>query len=303
MTARILFILVGMIISTINAELFGSNYNDNYLIKQCSQDTFQTIFFEVTSPENDHVSYLFGTHHAFGESFFDSLYIAKRKLLESDILIKENLNIPGHLMEDIINKRNKITKWSKYLDKKDYRYVEEIFSNSEVDLHKVTPTELNVILSRVYRIKVCKSKTSTDPHDSLDDSIAGIAKKNNLEVIGLETTEEQLELIRKDVAGMPRKVHKKRLARLIERMRSGNTNHCPEIETYIKMDYDYKLDQPCQNKLILTDRNNNWMPVIENHLKTNNCFIAVGLSHLMFDCGLITQLKERGFKVTPIPVK
>ena len=45
------------------------------------------------------------------------------------------------------------------------------------------------------------------------------------------------------------------------------------------------------------------MQTIPGYLETNNCFIIVGLSHLMYACGLINQLRERGFTLTPINVK
>jgi uncharacterized protein YbaP (TraB family) len=42
---------------------------------------------------------------------------------------------------------------------------------------------------------------------------------------------------------------------------------------------------------------------INNFLENRNCFIAVGLSHLMYKCGLINQLKELGYTITPIEIK
>lgn len=32
-------------------------------------DSINTVLFKVTSSNNNHVSYLFGTHHAFGKVF------------------------------------------------------------------------------------------------------------------------------------------------------------------------------------------------------------------------------------------
>jgi hypothetical protein len=41
-------------------------------------DSINTVLFKVTSSKNNHVSYLFRTHHAFGKVFFDSLTIANQ---------------------------------------------------------------------------------------------------------------------------------------------------------------------------------------------------------------------------------
>ena len=265
--------------------------------------TYNTILFKVIHPNNNKISYLFGTHHAFGNSFFNSLQNATDALKKSDLLIKENLNITGHLAEDIINKRTSTTKWLRYLSKENFEFVNNIFSSSKVDINKMTPTELNTFLNRYYKEKVCLSKQSTDDYLSLDDYIGTVAEKFQLELIGLETTEFQIELINQDVQGMPRKVHKKRLLSIISRIKSNRSDNCSEIDWYRNMDFDYKLDSPCKNTLVLTDRNNKWMNQIQEYLKSNNCFIAVGLSHLMFECGLINQLKNLGYTITPISVK
>lgn len=271
--------------------------------KDSIQDLFQTVLFEIRSPDTDQVSYLFGTHHAFGKTFFDSLHVAKEKLLSSEIMIKENLDIPGRMIEDIVNKRTKTTKWLRYLSQEDYQYVKEVFSKSQVDLQRLTPTELYVVLDRFYRTSVCHSKTASDPYMSLDDYMASVAAQHDIPLMGLETTEEQLAIIDQDVRGMPRKVHKKRLLRLIQRIQTENTQLCAEIEKYKRMDYDYRLDQPCRNALMLTNRNNKWMPQITQQLEKKSCFIAVGLSHLMFECGLIRQLRALGYSIIPVPVK
>lgn len=262
-----------------------------------------TVLYEVTHPGTQKVSYLFGTHHAFGSSFFNGLQNATDALLASDILIKENLNIPGHLAEDIINGRTKITKWSKYLSREDLAFVQDIFSSSAVNIGKMTPTELYAFLTRYYKKSICLGEDPSDGYFSLDDYIGSVAETHQLQLVGLETTEAQIELINKDVQGMPRKVHKKRLAGLMKRIRSGRNDHCAEIDWYRNMDFDFKFGQACQNTLLLTDRNNAWMDQLEGHLQQNDCFIAVGLSHLMFECGLIRQLSRLGYTIVPVALK
>lgn len=58
---------------------------------------FNTIMFKISSDKNDKISYLFGTHHAFGKAFFDSLPEANKALSASEVLLKENLNVPGQM--------------------------------------------------------------------------------------------------------------------------------------------------------------------------------------------------------------
>ncbi|WP_313783524.1 TraB/GumN family protein [Flagellimonas profundi] len=112
-----------------------------------------------------------------------------------------------------------------------------------------------------------------------------------------------MELINKDVEGMPRKLHKRRLTNIIHKIRTKNSDDCAETDWYNRMEIDYQLSKPCGNSFVLTDRNNEWMKKISELLKTNNCFIAVGLSHLMYECGLINQLENIGYTIAPMKVK
>lgn len=272
-------------------------------IKINKDSAINTVLFKVTSFNNNHVSYLFGTHHAFGKIFFDSLTIANQALASSELLIKENLNIPGEMAEDIINRRSEITQWKKYLSKEDLTYIDNLFTTSPTDYYKITPTEMYVFLNRHFKQQVCLNKGTDDASLSLDDYIASKAVEQNIELYGLETTEEQINLINKDVEGMPRKNHKRRLSNIIEKIKVRNTNDCQETNWYSEMAVDYQMNVPCRNSLILTDRNNKWMKKICDLLEEKNCFVAVGLSHLMYGCGLINQLTELGYTITPIEVK
>ncbi len=262
-----------------------------------------TVLYRVTHTESGHVSYLFGTHHAFGKPFFDSLRFAGEAVRSSGMLIKENLNIPGHLAEDIINQRSSATKWKRYLDRENEAYIRGLFSSSNLQFDKMTPAELFAFLTRYYKEQVCIGKDPDATYFSLDDYIETVARQHQLEVVGLETSEEQVFLINEDVKGMPRKVHKRRIENMIHRLRTESVDHCAEIDWYRNMDFDFRFDQPCQNALVLTDRNENWMVQLRAYLSSENCFVAVGLSHLMFECGLIRQLADSGYQIESIPVK
>ena len=276
------------------------------LIAQTSRaDTLRTntVLYKITHPQNQHISYLFGTHHAFDKPFFESLVNAKDALLSSEVCIKENLNIPGHLAVDIINNRTGNTRWKKYVSAEDHSFILNLFSSSGLQFDKMTPAELFAFLTRHYKERICVEKDPNAAYFSLDDYIGSLARKSGLQVIGLETSEDQVAMINQDVAGMPRKVHRKRIAGMIERIQQGTRDQCGEIEWYRNMNFDYKLDQPCRNKLLLIDRNKSWLRQLRNHFSSSDCFVAVGMSHLMFDCGLIRQLQEAGYMISPVYVR
>lgn len=292
---RIYFLIFLSLLST----QFGfAQTNDNK-----HSDSINTIFFKITSPNNHHVSYLFGTHHAFGKEFFDSLAIANQAFASSELLIKENLTIPGETAEDIINSRTEITPWKKYFSKEELAFIDSLFAKSPTDYHKMTAPEMYAFLNRHFKQQVCLNKSENDTSLSLDDYIGSLAIEHKIDLLGLETTEEQITLINQDVEGMPLRTHKRRLANIIEKIKTDSLNNCEETNWYSQMEIDYQLNTPCRNALVLTDRNNSWMKEITDSIEKKDCFIAVGLSHLMYECGLINQLTALGYSITPIKVK
>ncbi len=61
---------------------------------------------------------------------------------------------------------------------------------------------------------------------------------------------------------------------------------------------DAKEEFPVLFKDLFVDRNNNWVPAIEQYLTTPETeFILVGVGHLVGEEGVIAQLKERGYAV------
>ncbi|MCK0192503.1 TraB/GumN family protein [Arenibacter sp. F20364] len=273
-----------------------------FVLGQTNRDTLlnKTVLFKITDANSSKTSYLFGTHHAFGKLFFDSLTVANKALSSSDILIRENLDIPGHTAEEIINNRKEVLNWHRYLNQRDLTFLKNLFSKSPTDFNKMSPAEMYVFLNRHFKQQVCLNKSAVDTSLSLDDYISFKAHEQNIELYGLETIESQIELINKDVEGMPRRTHKRRLSNIIDKIRNENANECGETDWYSQMEIDFRLNEPCTNTLVLTDRNNTWIKTIRDLLKKKNCFIAVGLSHLMYQCGLINQLQGIGYSVTPI---
>ncbi|MFD2892782.1 TraB/GumN family protein [Flavobacterium chuncheonense] len=287
-TTFLLFVLTSTLLFGQNSAVFDNN---------------KTLLFKVTKENSNKETYLFGTHHALGKSFFDSLPIANEALESSEIAIFESLNIPGQMFPDIVSKRTTTTDWEKYFNKEDYTFIKALLQNSNTDYTKMTPTEMYTFLNRHHKQYICKKRAEGDTSFTLDDYIVSRAKDFNLKVIGLETTANQIKWINQDVEGMPRRTHKKRLSYAVNRIRTKDTSSCQEINWFTNLNIDLQLDKPCLNSLMLTDRNARWMETIKSLIETNNCFIAVGFSHYWYECGLINQLMNLGYKIEPVQLK
>lgn len=266
-------------------------------------DNNETLLYKVTKLNSNKITYLFGTHHALGKSFFDSLPVAENALKSSEIAMFENVDVPGQMYPDIVSKRTKTTNWNKYLNGEDYSFVINLLKNSNTDYTKMTPTEMYTFLNRHHKQYICLKRAKGDTSFTLDSYIRSRAEDYNVKVIGLESTEDQIKWINQDVEGMPRRTHKRRLSYAINRIRTNDTNNCQETTWFKNLNIDLHLDEPCENSLLLTDRNARWMETIKPLIESNDCFIAVGFSHYWYECGLINQLMDLGYKIEPIRLK
>jgi uncharacterized protein YbaP (TraB family) len=52
--------------------------------------------------------------------------------------------------------------------------------------------------------------------------------------------------------------------------------------------------------MMLTDRNNNWMKILNATPKDETICVAVGLLHMAADHGLIRQFEKAGYKVSQL---
>ena len=287
-TTLLIFVLTSTLLFGQNRDVFDNN---------------ETLLFKVTKENSDKVSYLFGTHHALGKSFFDSLTIANKALKSSEIAMFESVGIPGQMYPDIVVKRKTTTNWNKYLNKEDYSFIKNLLENSNTDYTKMTPTEMYTFLNRYHKQHICVKRAEGDTSFTLDDYIRSRAEDYNLRVVGLESTADQIKWINEDVEGMPRKTHKRRLAYAINRIRTKDTSSCQETTWFTSLNIDLQLNKPCTNSLMLTDRNARWMETIIPLIEADNCFIAVGFSHYWYECGLINQLIDLGYKIEPVKLK
>ena len=140
--------------------------------------------------------------------------------------------------------------------------------------------------------------------EGVDAIYAAKAKQDGKAVGQLETLEEQLKFIStagegfenemilqsiKDMEQLPSQI-----SDMMDAWRTGNTQKMYQVGI-LPMVKDY----PSVYDSLLVQRNNNWMPQIEAMLKDKDVeFVLVGALHLAGDDGLLTQLKNKGYKVT-----
>ncbi len=130
-----------------------------------------------------------------------------------------------------------------------------------------------------------------------------LANRDKKVVEGLETVDEQIDYVVTMADGnedefvsyslMEMKTLSQQFEILANAWRKGDAGKLDEL-----MAAELKTRQPKLYKRLMTDRNRNWLPLIESYQKTlQTRFILVGVGHLVGTDGIIEDLKKKGYKV------
>lgn len=260
-----------------------------------------SLLFQVKGT-NKNVSYLFGTIHMIP----DSLYYFPGKLdkiiSKSDEVILEIANLnsdQGSLMKlmeldsgscfDIFTPQQKdsVLHWGADL----LGTKPETFEKA---LEKRKPfTLLQLSLQNMITGKV----------RMIDMEIESRAQQNKIPVSGLETAAYQLAIFDK----IPSAEMAEMIMEAVRNPEDGEKNFREMVRYYHNQDLE-KLSKLIQEsdelgssaEELLDRRNHNWIPKMEELMKTKSCFFAVGAGHLGGPNGVIELLRQKGYEVTPV---
>ena len=167
-------------------------------------------------------------------------------------------------------------------------------------LGQFKPSMLMVTLSVIELMKLGATQQGVDLF------FYGLANKDKKRVAGLETVDEQInylvsmadgnedEFVSYSIRDM--KTIKQKFDMLANAWREGDTEKLDEL-----MVAELKTRMPKLYKKLITDRNRNWLPLIDAYGKTPRTeFILVGVGHLVGPDGIIEALKKKGYKVVKL---
>lgn len=146
-------------------------------------------------------------------------------------------------------------------------------------------------------------KMGMNPQFGVDKHFYPLAQSAGKEILPLETVDYQLDLItgfskEEDELVMKSTLKeidnvKKDIGELIKAWREGDADKLQKLMN------DAMADSPAIYKRLLTNRNHNWIPKIEELVRGDkNAIIIVGAGHLVGKEGVVELLQKDGLKVT-----
>jgi len=267
------------------------------------QQAPSSLLWKIENPNNKNVSYLFGTMHLMGEENFYLPKEVKKKLIGSKELYLEiteesakNLN-PKLLQKEEVN----------FISSLDNAQKSALFQWANQDLMMdESQFEQNFKNAKPFLIYQFILQTSL-PEDlrSQEKELESWAKKDGgISILGLETVEEQLSFF--DSIGWESQIDL--IMNTLKNKKTAKEDFLNLQALYLSQNLEKineevlkdEVDIANFNSVFIVKRNKNWVLKLNEKLRSNTLFIAVGAAHLGGKDGLIQLLINAGFQLSPI---
>ena len=268
-----------------------------------AQNNEKSLLWEVSGNGLEKPSYIFGTIHLIPEKDYFFTETMKEKLISCETLaleidinmsLKEQINLAKKMMMP------KDTTYETYMTKGQYdRYSSYILDSLGIKKKKFKQiNRIKPLFASAIILTELIEKTK-----AYEKELSKIAKKNDINLIGLETAEYQFNILSKisieDQIAMITDDGLYESNPLDEFMKIVEIYKEQDINEFSKLFKEDKSLKEFEDDL-LYNRNSNWIPIIEKQMKANSIFVAVGTAHLPGKKGVLNLLRESGYSVKAI---
>lgn len=265
-----------------------------------AQSGTSSLLWEISGNGLTQPSYLFGTFHIVCKKDFTITSLLREKLLSTRQLYGElDMDAPGQEMQLALKMVMKDSSLPQLVSDTDYRKMSDSFQ-------KITGMPLTMFNNflpfvpmslAVINMVPCSDKVQPETE------FMKIAKEHNMEVLGLETIQEQVDVIN----SQPRDSMISQFRNML--LNYDSSRHAMQhlVEVYNKRDIDSiyaymkseDMSQDFETEL-LVKRNRKWVPLIVQAMQQKPSFFAVGAGHLGGPDGVVSLLRKQHYLLRPV---
>jgi uncharacterized protein YbaP (TraB family) len=294
-----------MIIMNKSSTLFTKIISVSLFLTSCvtflsfAQDK-SCVLWRISGNGLQQESYLLGTIHTVSYDVIKSYPVIEELIKKSHIGIFETAgNAPSNLDPELEAKA--YPPLDSIFTKEEYKLVDSFFIAAGYGSIKEHNDDAS-LYGMIHAAILAKESPSSSTDMFFDTWIEEEMTKSNKSIIQLD---DNVMRARHDLQITTPRQQAVYLVKYISGLNiSKILNDTLDVRGYIStMTYDLKLEQNPPISTIYRqweERNNFWIPKIENQMKKNTCFIATGVGHLQYNTGLVKLLKKKGYKLTPI---
>ncbi len=270
------------------------------------------LLWKVADNNTGKTSYVFGTHHFAPLSLLDSIKGLDAALQNADKVygeldmqaamdpsalmgMQQMMMAPADSTIDKVLTTKQLADlnmaWAKY-------GTDQIPLNA---LYVLKPAGLSTQLAALMSAKVLPD---INVGQGIDNELQVRARKAGKQVAGLETMEFQTNML----LGDPISKQAEDLVETIEDIDAEAGKLVRLTNAYLAQNYkdieticaESVLKNPESAEKMIISRNNNWMKQLAPEMKNTSLLVVVGAGHLVGDKGILNQLKQAGYIVTPV---
>ncbi|MCR4602832.1 MAG: TraB/GumN family protein [Prevotella sp.] len=276
------------------------------------------LLYKISGNGLQKPSFIIGTYHLAPVSFTDSIPGLKAALdaveqaygevsskeltsaeniqkMQTAMMLPEGQTLSQLLSKEQLTRLNGVLKSLMGVD----------MSNPMVaqQLDKLTPNGLGIQLSLLMYLK---SNPNFNPQESFDDYFMKVAEKAGKPVGGLETMDEQINILLKSTP-MDRQVES--LMCIVDNQEWQQQQTDDIVKAFFAQDlkaietaFNEKMNSSCdpteeENDRLIYNRNANWLTVMPQVMAEKSTFFAVGAGHLIGEKGVLEGLKKAGYTI------
>ena len=265
-----------------------------------SAQLVQSALWEISGNGLTKKSYLFGTVHVSSTEILTKYPKLKQVLTDAELgLFEINGNPIG---DEPVSKTALKEVPQPPLDSiftpEEYTLVDDFFSKSP--LGSIRPHNNDASLTGMLQVAITYKNNKGNQYITLDSYLNNLMDSLGKQIFQLDNINDRSKL----AFETQYRLIAETLVAVIKQADDSMSKN------YISPDYEKSLKADLQlatlpNKImgsVTIERNKIWLPKIIEKVKTNSCFIAVGLGHLQYQTGLIILLRKQGYSLKPISV-
>lgn len=275
-----------------------------YLNLSAQNSNSNSLCWKVTGPGLSQASYVFGTIHLISKKdFFLSKPTEAAFKTCKTLALEVDLNMDKDTKRSV--GKSAILPDGKSID--DYCTSEELntIKSFMSDSVKISGLKIKLYsrLKPIY-LQSILLKEQLKGDKSYEETFAKKAKKNKMNQVGLEAIDLQMKIL----DTIPVQTQIKDMVTSIKEGKASIRVFNEMIQVYKTQNIE-KLHQLTVSEdsgianfedVFLNNRNESWIPVIENLISKQATFIAVGAAHLGGERGVLNLLKLKGYTIEPI---
>lgn len=267
------------------------------------QTVENAVFWEVSGNELQKSSYLLGSHHLMDSQYVDSLQNVSTKFDSSSIFVCEVLFDSAQTLKMISAATMKDSTLQQLLPPGWYR-------ETEIWLRDISPydslsvfDQFNPLTIQMMILEILRARVNAKTYVPMDIYLENRARSGEKELTALETIDEQLNALFYSTT------YRRQAEILINFVRHRETaeQELTRIrQLYLRQNL-FALEMDARNQwsgtelaVMLDERNKRWLRTLPEIFRRGSAFVVVGALHLSGENGIVNQLRQLGFSVTPI---